>query len=57
MVAPHGRLLKGMIHPFDLTVGPGVIWLGVAVLDFVLATDAVKHVQTPTGGRPDRREG
>jgi hypothetical protein len=34
-----------------------VIWLGVAVLDFVLATDAVKHVQTPTGGRPDRREG
>ena len=28
-----GRVLDGSVHPFDLTVGPGMVDLGEAVLD------------------------
>src|SRR5262245_27144944 len=51
VVAPHGRLLEGTVHALDLAIGPRVVGLGEAMLDVVLATDAIKHVQTPTGGR------
>jgi hypothetical protein len=51
VVAPHGRLLEGTVHTLDLAIGPRVVGLGEAMLDVVLATDVVKHVQTPTGGR------
>ena len=33
-----GRFLDGAVHPFHLSVGPGVIDLCEAVLDAVLAT-------------------
>lgn len=35
MVAPDGCILDGPVHALDLTVGPGMLWLGRAVLDVV----------------------
>ena len=35
VVAFDGRVLDGSVHPFDLTVGPGMVDLGEAVVDVV----------------------
>ncbi len=43
-VAFDGRVLDGSVHPFDLTVGPGMVDLGEAVLDVVLAAAHGEHV-------------
>ena len=50
VIAPNGGFLEGAVHPLDLTVGPGMVRLGEAVLDAMLAADAVEHVQ-PVAGR------
>ena len=39
-----GGILDGAVHPRCLTVGPGVVWLGEAVLDAMLVADAVEDV-------------
>lgn len=44
MVASHGGLLESTVHPFDLSVGPGMLHLGRAVLDAVLPTAAPEDV-------------
>ncbi len=38
VVAFDGSLFKGSVHALDLTVRPGMLWFGAAVLDFVLFT-------------------
>ena len=50
VIAPNGGFLEGAVHPLDLTIGPGMIRLGAAVLNTMLAADAVEHVQ-PVAGR------
>src|SRR4051812_43460250 len=45
VIAPNGGFLEGAVHPLDLTVGPGMVRFGEAVLDTMLAADAVEHVQ------------
>ena len=50
VIAPNGGFLEGAVHPLDLTVGPGMVRLGEAVLGTMLAADAVEHVQ-PVAGR------
>ena len=44
MVAFDGRFLDRSIHPFDLTVGPGMLDLGQPVLDVMLVADPVEDV-------------
>lgn len=39
------------VHPLDLTVRPGVMGFGEAVLDAVLAAPRVEHVGHVAGGR------
>ena len=51
VIAPDGRLLERTVHPLDLAVGPRMVWLGEAMLDVVLAADAIEHVQPVAGGR------
>ena len=48
--APHGSVLEGSVHPLDLPVSPRMPGFGQAVLDLVLAADAVEHVQPVAGG-------
>ena len=50
VIASNGGFLEGAVHPLDLTVGPGRVRLGEAVLDTMLAADAVERVQ-PVAGR------
>ena len=57
VIAPNGGFLEGAVHPLDLTVGPGMVRFGEAVLDTMLAADAVEHVQPVAGRGPVRREG
>src|SRR6516162_5234637 len=45
VIAPNGGFLEGAVHPLDLTIGPRMVRLGEAVLDALLAADAVEHVQ------------
>ena len=51
VIALDGRLLKRTIHSFDLAVGPWVVGFSEAMLDLVLAADAIEHVQPVAGGR------
>jgi hypothetical protein len=44
VVAFDGRVLDGSVYPFDLTVAPGMVDLGEAVLDVVLAAAHGEHV-------------
>ena len=37
-----GRLLDGPVHPFNLPIGPRMIWLGQPMLDPIRLTDHVK---------------
>jgi hypothetical protein len=58
VVAFDGRVLEGSVHPFDLTVGPGMVDLGEAVLDVVLAAAHGEHVchrASPRAGGVARR--
>jgi hypothetical protein len=52
VVAFDGRVLEGSVHPFDLTVGPGMVDLGEAVLDVVLAAPHGEHVCHRASRRP-----
>jgi hypothetical protein len=47
MVALNGRLIEGSVHPLDLTIDPGMGWLGQPVLDAVRITKHVEHMDTP----------
>jgi hypothetical protein len=47
MVALNGRLLEGSDHSLDLTIDPGMAWLGQPVLDAVRITKPVEHMDTP----------
>jgi hypothetical protein len=44
VVASDGGLLDGTVHPFDLSVGPGMLHLGRAMLAAVLSTGAPEDV-------------
>ncbi len=44
MEAFYRCLLDCSVHPFDLTIGPGMVDLGEPVLDAVLVADAIKDV-------------
>jgi hypothetical protein len=44
MEALDGRVLDGAVHPLDLSVGPGVLYLGEPVLDAMLITHAIEDV-------------
>lgn len=44
MVAFNGGFLDGMVHSLDLSVGPGVVWLGQPVFDAIFSACAVEHV-------------
>ena len=45
-----GGVLDGPVHAFDLSIGPGMIDFGEAVLDAVLATALVEHVDDEACG-------
>ena len=54
MVAPNGGLFEGAVHPLDLTVRPGMVRLGEAVFDPVLAavrSNMCNHTG-PSAGTP-----
>ena len=51
MGALDGGFLDGPVHSLDLSVGPGMIDLGEAMLDAVLATAHAKHVGDELRGR------
>ena len=38
----YGRVLNRAVHPFDLPVGPWMVWLGQAMLDLVCGADHVE---------------
>jgi hypothetical protein len=44
VVAFDGRVLDGPVHSLELTIRPGVIWLGEPIFDAVLAADLVEAV-------------
>jgi hypothetical protein len=46
VIAPDGRLLERAVHPFDLAVGPRMVGLGEAMLDIMLAADAIEHMHS-----------
>lgn len=47
-----GGLLDGSIHPFDLSVGPGMIDLGAAVLDAAFTATHVEYMGDESCRRP-----
>ena len=53
MVTLNGRLLEGSVHPLDLTIGPGMVWLGQPVLDAVRITKHVEHMDAPSRCWPE----
>jgi hypothetical protein len=59
-IAIDGRVLDGAAHPLDLTVRPGMLHFGQAVLNAVLLVAQIEHVRHVSGGRAvgvSRREG
>jgi hypothetical protein len=50
VIAAHGRVLEGAVHPLDLTVGPGVVGLGQPVLDPVPLAGVVEGMDAPEAG-------
>ena len=42
MVSLHCRLLDRAVHSLDLAIGPRMIWLGQAVLNFICLADHVE---------------
>jgi hypothetical protein len=49
--ALHCSFLDGSVHPFDLSVGPGMVRLGEAVFDSVEVAGPIKRVTAKTCGR------
>jgi len=47
-----GSFLDGPVHPFDLSVGPGMVGLGQTVADAMMTTDAIEGVSTPSCRNP-----
>ena len=48
MEAFNGRFLDRAVHPLDLTVGPGMVWLGEPMLNAIRLTDHVEaHLARP----------
>ena len=45
MIAFDGCFLEGAVHAFDLTIGPGVIWLGQAMFRTIFQADTVEDMQ------------
>jgi hypothetical protein len=45
VVALRRGVLDCPVHPLDLPVGPGTVYLGEPALDVVLLTDAIKEVR------------
>ena len=45
VVALDSGFLDGAVHAFDLTVGPGMLHLGEAMLDAVFLATHVEHVR------------
>ena len=43
-----GGFLDGPVHPFDLSVGPGMVGLGQTVVDPITKTDAIEGMSTPS---------
>ena len=43
-----GGFLDGPVHPFDLSVGPGMVGLGQTVADAMTKTDAIEGMSTPS---------
>ena len=56
-----GRVLDGAVHPLDLTVGPGMLRLGQAMLDVVLGAGELEGMSPEALRRrrwlPDHRDG
>lgn len=45
-----GGFLDGAVHPLDLAVGPGMVWLGEPVFDVIRLADHVEaHLARPGG--------
>jgi len=47
-----GGFLDGPVHPFDLSVGPGMVGLGQTVTDAMTKTDAIEGMSTSSGRKP-----
>jgi hypothetical protein len=47
-----GGFLDGPVHPFDLSVGPGMVGLGQTVADAMTTTDAIEGMSTPSCRKP-----
>src|SRR5690606_38719784 len=45
VVAPDRRLLEGAVHPLDLTIRPGMVWPGQAMIDAVLSADELEAMR------------
>ena len=39
-----GGIFDGPVHALDLTIGPRVVWLGQAILDAMLCTNAIEQM-------------
>ena len=42
VVSPDRRVLDRAVHPFNLAVGPGMIWFGQPMFDVIGVADQVK---------------
>ena len=51
MIAFDGGVLNGSVHSLDLTISPGMVWLGQPMFDAVLAANLVEAVH-PIARRP-----
>ena len=55
------RILDRPVHPLDLTVGPGMLWLGGSVIDIVSGAGVLEGVRpeafTISHGFLDQRDG
>lgn len=52
VVALDGRIFDCPVHPLDLPIRPGVLYLGKAVLDAIVAASHVEHVRHVARRRP-----
>ena len=53
VVALNGRLLERSVHPFNLAVGPRMIWLRQPMLDAVRIAEHVEHMGAPARRRSE----
>ena len=57
MVALDGGFLDRPVHPFDLSVGPGMLDLGQAMLDPIFLASHIEHMRHVSCGRAVRIAG